>query len=133
MTGHQVSLLVARFLLKGHVMEFDQYSELAMKHRQGGTERERNLVVYPAMGLVGEAGEVANDVKKYMHGLFGLHRLQRVVSYEIGDVLWYCAALATDLKLDLDLIAHQNIAKLDDRYGITRDSRAARGDDGARR
>lgn len=75
-------------------------------------ERERLLV--QTLGLCGEAGEVADLVKKATwHGkpLDGA-----TVADELGDVLWYLADLATALGLRLDDIATGNIAKLQRRY-----------------
>lgn len=71
-------------------------------------------ILYPALGLAGEAGEVANKVKKLIRdGLENAPKDWRdQIANEIGDVLWYCAALATDLNLTLGMIAGQNEAKL---------------------
>jgi len=71
-------------------------------------------ISYPALGLAGEAGEVANKVKKLMRdGLENMPENWREdIASEIGDVLWYCAALATDLNLSLGTIAGRNQAKL---------------------
>ena len=71
-------------------------------------------VVYPALGLVGEAGEVANKVKRVLRDKDGVFTSEDrdAIAKEIGDVLWYCAALATDLNLTLGMIAAQNEKKL---------------------
>lgn len=71
-------------------------------------------ILYPALGLAGEAGEVANKVKKIVRdGPQNMPKDWRdQLASEIGDVLWYCAALATDLNLSLATIASQNEAKL---------------------
>ena len=78
----------------------------------GDNEPLRNLLC--ALGLCGEAGEVAELLKKhYGHG----HDLDRqALAKELGDVLWYVAALATRFSLSLDAIASENIAKLQARY-----------------
>jgi len=69
-------------------------------------------ILYPALGLAGEAGEVANKVKKLIRdGALD----KDAVAQEMGDVLWYLAELATDLGLDLDRIAEDNLARLADR------------------
>jgi NTP pyrophosphatase (non-canonical NTP hydrolase) len=79
-------------------------------------------MVYPSLGMVGEAGEVAEKVKKYWrnHGVTdasGLTAGQRQeLGKEIGDVMWYCAALAWELGLKLDEIGQGNIDKLTDRH-----------------
>ena len=69
-------------------------------------------IAYPALGLVSEAGEVAGKVKKRLRG-DGVALTE--IGKEIGDVLWYCAALAHDLGMTLDDIAQQNLDKLADR------------------
>ncbi len=75
---------------------------------------EEHRILYPALGLAGEAGEVANKVKKLVRdGPDGRpDDWREQISSEIGDVLWYCAALATDLNLTLGMIAAQNEKKL---------------------
>ena len=74
-------------------------------------------ILYPALGLAGEAGEVANKVKKLIRdGPEGRPEDWREqIASEIGDVLWYCAALATDLNMQLGMIASLNEKKLHDR------------------
>lgn len=71
-------------------------------------------IIYPTLGLVGEAGEVANKVKKVVRdggGVITDERREQVLE-ELGDVLWYVAQLATELKADLAAIASNNIDKL---------------------
>ena len=66
------------------------------------------------LGLAGEAGEVANKVKKLIRD--GPDNRpddwREQIASEIGDVLWYCASLATDLNLTLGMIASENEKKL---------------------
>ena len=71
-------------------------------------------LIYSAMGLAGEAGEVAEQVKKFMRddgGTLREERRQKLI-HELGDVLWYVAAVAYDLGVSLDEVAEANIAKL---------------------
>ena len=75
---------------------------------------ERRGIEYTALGLAGEAGEVANKVKKYLRGDYGLEELRAACFDEIGDVLWYCAMLARELDLELDAIAQHSLDKLAD-------------------
>jgi|TARA_R110002167_G_scaffold74728_1_gene208975 NTP pyrophosphatase (non-canonical NTP hydrolase) len=77
----------------------------------------QHKILYPALGLAGEAGEVANKVKKLIRdGPDNRPDTWREdIASEIGDVLWYCAALATDLNLTLGMIAAQNEKKLSKR------------------
>jgi NTP pyrophosphatase (non-canonical NTP hydrolase) len=69
-------------------------------------------ILYPALGLAGEAGEVANKVKKVIRD----GKLDRDgISDEIGDCLWYMAALCRDLNINLAEVAHDNLDKLNER------------------
>jgi NTP pyrophosphatase (non-canonical NTP hydrolase) len=104
-------------------MHVQVFQTTARQYRQSPTETEGNLVVYPAMGLAGESGEVANDVKKYMRRGIDLHQLKGRAVEELGDVLWYVAALSDDLGLRMDTIMHNNLAKLDHTYGLEAASR----------
>lgn len=69
---------------------------------------------YPALGLGGEVGEVLNKVKKIMRDNDGevTDELREVLKSELGDVMWYLAALASELKINLDDVAQSNIDKL---------------------
>jgi NTP pyrophosphatase (non-canonical NTP hydrolase) len=72
----------------------------------------QHAITYPALGLAGEAGEVANKVKKIIRD----GKLDKsALGAEIGDCLWYIAALCRDLNLDLGEIAKANLEKLQDR------------------
>jgi len=76
---------------------------------------------YPTLGLVSEAGEVADKVKKLsrdknIHLPSELNDDQRAeLLKEAGDVLWYVSCLVTELGADLDDVAAKNIEKLHSR------------------
>lgn len=75
------------------------------------------MLVWNAIGLAGEAGEVAELVKKavfHRHGIDGEFRAKMVK--ELGDVCWYVAAMCTKLDMDLGVIMEVNIRKLEERY-----------------
>lgn len=74
-------------------------------------------LLYPTLGLCGEAGEVAEKVKKMVRDDAGVLTDERraALAKELGDVLWYLAQLATEADLDLDVIAATNIEKLTSR------------------
>ena len=74
-------------------------------------------VIYPALGLVNEAGEVAGKIKKIFRDKQGnIGEAEReALKAELGDVLWYIAQVATELELPLDEIAEANLSKLLDR------------------
>jgi NTP pyrophosphatase (non-canonical NTP hydrolase) len=71
-------------------------------------------LTYPALGLCGEAGEVAEKVKKAIRDDGGelTDARRAALAGELGDVLWYVAQVATEAGLDLDEIANGNLAKL---------------------
>jgi NTP pyrophosphatase (non-canonical NTP hydrolase) len=70
--------------------------------------------IYPTLGLCGEAGEVADKVKKVIRDQGGRFSPETIAALrlELGDVLWYLAQLATELGLDLEGIASANLEKL---------------------
>jgi NTP pyrophosphatase (non-canonical NTP hydrolase) len=93
------------------MMTFDEYQQAA---RKTAVYPDSQRVVYPALGLAGEAGEVANKVKKIYRddaGQVTFERRQQVAG-ELGGVLWYVAAICSDLGLSMDDVAAQNIAAL---------------------
>jgi NTP pyrophosphatase (non-canonical NTP hydrolase) len=91
-----------------------ELSEYQRQSRRTAEYPREAWLVYPALGLAGEAGEVAEHAKKIIRddaGKVGDER-RAAMSKELGDVLWYVAQLATELDLDLDEIAAQNLEKL---------------------
>jgi len=74
-------------------------------------------IVYPTLGLVNEAGELAGKVKKIFRDKAGVisETDREALKYELGDVLWYLAQIATELDLSLEDIAQANIDKLTSR------------------
>ena len=92
-------------------MDFKDYQRAAARTAiYSGAHR----VVYPALGLASEAGEVAGQIKKVLRDQAGDFEAAPVEALrdELGDVLWYLATLATDLGLSLDEIAERNLEKL---------------------
>src|SRR3954463_6453071 len=71
-------------------------------------------ILYPTLGLCGEAGEVAEKVKKMIRDDGGVLSEERraALAKELGDVLWYVAQLATEAGLELDAVARENLDKL---------------------
>ena len=70
--------------------------------------------IYPTLGLVGEAGEVAEKVKKVIRDKKGVFddESKKGLKKELGDVLWYLSNLCTEFNFSLDDIALQNLEKL---------------------
>jgi NTP pyrophosphatase (non-canonical NTP hydrolase) len=80
-------------------------------------------VIYPALGLANEAGEVLGKIKKLIRdhdvtfdGLNTIPAQKRAeIADELGDVLWYIAALSKDLGIALNEVAEINNEKLQSR------------------
>lgn len=73
-----------------------------------------NNYIYPTLGLSGEAGEVAEKIKKIIRdkdGSVGKEDREELEK-ELGDVLWYISQIATELKINLEDIAANNLEKL---------------------
>lgn len=90
-----------------------EYQEFAAKGILPETAKREPVIAF-ALGLVGETGEVVDDIKKRIfHG--------RIIpiehtAEELGDVMWYVANIATTLGLSLSEILLQNMTKLRVRY-----------------
>ena len=93
-------------------MKINEYQELAL--RTASTLESDKLVLNGALGLNGEAGEVADHIKKH---LFQGHELDKEnLAKELGDICWYIAIMAEGLGYDLESIMQMNIDKLRKRY-----------------
>ncbi len=96
-------------------MEFNEYQRKAFETAIY-PDKGKNIV-YPSLGLGGESGEVLEKIKKIIRDKnYKINEKNKEeLMKEIGDVLWYIAALCTELKLDLNKVAEKNISKLDSR------------------
>lgn len=76
-----------------------------------------HTVIYPTLGLVGEAGEIAEKVKKVLRDSDGewTDDKKAAILDELGDPLWYITALADDLGYTLQDVVDRNYAKLTSR------------------
>ncbi len=99
---------IEHFMRTG-VQDFDEYQN---KARKFAVYNERLKIVYPTLGLVGEAGEVSEKIKKWFRD-GNLDKEE--VAKELGDVLWYITNLAEDLGYTLSEVAQMNLDKLSDR------------------
>ena len=93
-------------------MDFNTYQKKARLTAQYPNLGSNNI--YPTLGLVGEAGEVAEKVKKVIRDKNGLFDEESIVGIkkELGDVLWYLSNLCTELGFSFDDVALQNLEKL---------------------
>ncbi len=91
-------------------MTGNEYQRRAMRTATPGCRDEANA----ALGLAGEAGEVADEVKKCLYQ--GREWDPKKIIEELGDVLWYVALMADLLNVPLDFVMEYNIEKLQKRY-----------------
>ena len=114
-------------------MNFEQEAKQWMKEKQMSNitaslyqEKACDTAIFPkekateylTLGLTGEAGEIANKVKKFIRdgAAQDEYLAKRIeIGYEIGDVLWYCAVLAKEMDMNLGHIMEKNLEKLADR------------------
>ncbi|MGO8907646.1 MAG: nucleoside triphosphate pyrophosphohydrolase family protein [Solirubrobacteraceae bacterium] len=91
-----------------------ELSEYQRRSRSTAEYPREAWLAYPALGLAGEAGEVAEHAKKAIRDDGGKVSDERrsAMAKELGDVLWYLAQLTSELDLDLDEIAEANLEKL---------------------
>lgn len=97
------------------MMDFNTYQQAAAK--TAVYPDLGNNFVYPTLGLVGEAGEVAEKIKKVLRddsGRVSPEKKQELMK-ELGDVLWYLSQLSSELGLELERVAQDNLDKLTSR------------------
>lgn len=96
-------------------MDFNEYQSLALKTARSKTDK--NELYHLVLGLVGEAGEVAEKFKKLVRDHQSNESMinRKDIQKELGDVLWYTAVLADYLEFSLEDVAKLNISKLADR------------------
>lgn len=97
-------------------MTFEEYQQQSRKTAVYSKD-DKNFnypITYPVMGLVGEAGEVAEKAKKVYRDNGGVisEEQKQEIKKELGDVLWYIAQIATELNLSLEDVAESNLEKL---------------------
>ena len=91
-------------------MDLNQYEEFRRSTEQYNLSLPKD--VYAALGLVGEAGEVADKIKKQYRDSIDV---DDDIILELGDCLWYLCMLANELNMSLEDIMERNVAKLKDR------------------
>ncbi|MFI7126849.1 nucleoside triphosphate pyrophosphohydrolase family protein [Nonomuraea sp. NPDC050153] len=102
----------------GGAMDFARYQQAAIKTLQPPAP-ETDPVLVPLLGLVGEVGSLATAYKKHLRDGPGLVSGKQYLREELGDVLWYVAALAHRFGLDLEDIAAASLVKINDRWRPT--------------
>lgn len=99
----------------GEPLTFREYQELAARTDQSPSDDLAANTV-PLLGLAGEVGSLLTEYKKFLRDGSKYRPFQDQVAEEIGDVLWYLAAIARKAGLELEDVAQENIAKLQERW-----------------
>ena len=101
-------------------MNFDEYQKKASKYDLAEATADLKAVgfIEKVLGLVGEAGETADKIKKILRDKDGVvsEEDRELIIKELGDTLWYIAAISRYLEVNLSEVANGNITKLEDRY-----------------
>ena len=93
-------------------MNLNDYQQEALKT---AIYPEQYKIIYAALGLGNEAGEVQGKIKKWLRGDDGAtmsEERRQDLKGELGDVLWYLAVLSSELGFNLDEVAQHNVEKL---------------------
>lgn len=98
-------------------MDFNEYQQHASKTADFSAVDKQFRPLYITLGVTGEAGELAEKVKKQFRDDKGMLTDERkeLIAKEIGDVLWYLSQLAQEIGVPFERIAAMNIEKLADR------------------
>lgn len=95
-------------------MEFHEYQIGTSKTALYPGKYTIQGLVYTTLGLAGEAGEIANKVKKILRdddGVMSQETRLKIVD-EVGDVCWYLSQLCAELGVSLNTVAESNLEKL---------------------
>lgn len=101
-------------------MDFDTY-QIETRKKAVYPEVGNNFV-FPTLGLVGEAGEIAEKIKKLIRDKQSatpdtiVQADRDEITKELGDVLWYLSQLASEFKVNLSDVASQNLDKIASRH-----------------
>lgn len=96
-------------------MDFSAFQRAARETSQLRLGGPQNAIA-PMLGLASETGSILNIYKKYLRDGIDLAANREFLREELGDLLWYVAAVATACDLDLEEIAEANLRRTHDRY-----------------
>lgn len=98
-------------------MDFDEYEKLARRTATFTGKQKEYQLLYLTLGVAGEAGEIAEKIKKALRNDEGIvsDEKKEELKHEIGDVLWYLSQLSRTLGFNFSEAAEANITKLESR------------------
>jgi NTP pyrophosphatase (non-canonical NTP hydrolase) len=98
-------------------MNLQEYAEFTLTTARWNRVVDDFSIAYLALGLVGEAGEVANKVKKFYRDdeEYLSPERRHEIAQELGDIMWYLTSLCNELGVSLTHIMELNVEKLTSR------------------
>lgn len=95
--------------------DFDEYQKMTRKTAVY-PHKGKNFI-FPAIGLFGESGEIANKIKKVVRDDSNkiTNERKEEIAGEVGDMLWYTAQLLTELKINFSDVVNHNLVKISKR------------------
>lgn len=94
-------------------MTLDDYNVLAVRTLNDLDDVKANLA-HMALGITGEAGEVADVIKK--HYAYGKTLDVQHLVEEVGDIMFYLNGLLAEVDVEWSEVLELNIKKLEARY-----------------
>lgn len=94
-------------------MTLDEYGPLALRTLNDLDDVKANLA-HMALGITGEAGEVADVIKK--HYAYGKTLDVQHLVEEVGDIMFYLNGLLAEVDVEWSEVLELNIKKLEARY-----------------
>ena len=91
-------------------MTLNEYQNLRQVYTVYPKTNQFDGLFYSVLALCGESGELANKLKKFIRSK--TDPVPAVLADELGDVLWYVAAVASELGMTLEEVAQMNLDKL---------------------
>jgi len=91
-------------------MNLNEYQDLRAVYTVYKKQHFADGLVYSVLALCGESGELANKLKKHLRK--GTEPDREMLADELGDCLWYVAAVAAELGISLEEVAQMNLRKL---------------------
>ena len=96
-------------------MTFDEYQQRASATDASEISKGEDFSIL-LLGLAGEAGSLLTLYKKWLRDGDSFQIVDKRISEELGDILWYLSAIARRQKLSLDAVAEQNLKKTSSRW-----------------
>lgn len=96
-------------------MYFNIYQQESAETDMENGETANEKLMYYALGIAGESGELVDKIKKGVRNGWTPERLREEIIAEGGDVLWYLAGICRFMGIEMRELPQHNLQKLRDR------------------